>query len=243
MTNEVAVVMPQNIIQSAIEKGADLGQLEKIMELQERYERNEAKKAYVQAMADFKEDPPRIEKTKKVSYSTSKGVTEYKHAILANASQVINKALSVYGLSAGWKTEQKDNKITVTCTITHCQGHSESTSLTASPDDSGGKNSIQAIGSTVSYLERYTLFAITGLASHDQDDDGKKGETKYITDSQINELNSMMSENNLSHDAKWLRGFLDWLKVDTLDDLPADQYNKAKTALNDIIAKTKRGAA
>lgn len=238
MTNEMAV-MPQNIIQSAIEKGADLSQLEKLMELQERYERNEAKKAYVQAMADFKKDPPRIEKTKQVSFNK----TQYKHALLADAAQVINKALSVYGLSAGWKTEQKDKQITVTCTITHCQGHSESTSLTASPDDSGGKNSIQAIGSTVSYLERYTLFAITGLASHDQDDDGKKGETKYITDSQINELNSMMSENNLSHDAKWLRGFLDWLKVETLDDLPANQFNKAKTALNDIIAKTKRGAA
>jgi len=38
---------------------------------------------------------------------------------------------------------------------------------------SGNKNPIQAIASTVSYLERYTLLAITGLTTKDMDDDGK----------------------------------------------------------------------
>ena len=45
--------------------------------------------------------------------------------------------------------------------------------MAAGPDGSGGKNAIQAIGSTVSYLERYTLLAATGLATEDQDDDGR----------------------------------------------------------------------
>ena len=42
-----------------------------------------------------------------------------------------------------------------------------------SPDDSGGKNPIQSIGSTITYLERYTILALTGLATKEQDDDGK----------------------------------------------------------------------
>ena len=52
------------------------------------------------------------------------------------------------------------------------QGHSESVTLSAPPDDSGKKNNIQQIASTVTYLERYTLLAATGTAVKEQDDDG-----------------------------------------------------------------------
>ena len=51
-------------------------------------------------------------------------------------------------------------------------GHSEAVSIAGPLDDSGQKNGIQQIGSTITYLERYTLMAIMGLAAHDQDDDG-----------------------------------------------------------------------
>ena len=57
--------------------------------------------------------------------------------------------------------------------VTHIKGHSEDTTLSGPPDDSGRKNNIQQIASTVSYLERYTLFALLGLASQDMDDDGQ----------------------------------------------------------------------
>ena len=169
---EVAPSKPSDIIQLAVTQGADLEKLEKLMELQERYEANEAKKKYTEAMAAFKANPPEIMKDRHVRYQTSKGVTEYKHSSLANVTDKINKALSTNGLSAGWSTKQDGDNITVTCTITRWEGHSESTSLTAKPDMSGAKNAIQAIGSTISYLERYTVLALTGLATHDMDDDG-----------------------------------------------------------------------
>lgn len=243
MTTELQVVNngPASLIHAAISGNADLDKLEKLLILQERYEANEAKKAFVVAMAAFKANPPRIEKTKQVSFSTQKGVTEYKHALLADAAEIINKELSKHGLSAGWKTSQSDGAITVTCTITHDMGHSESTSLTAKPDDSGGKNSIQAIGSTVSYLERYTLFSLTGLASHDMDDDARKGETKYITPEQCNQLNALVTENNLNADGKWLAKFLtDYLKVESFDLLPAKDFNKAKVGIETVIKRVKK---
>ncbi|WP_439586939.1 hypothetical protein [Hydrogenophaga sp.] len=40
------------------------------------------------------------------------------------------------------------------------------------PDAGGAKNAIMARASTVTYLERYTLKAITGLSEQDDDDDG-----------------------------------------------------------------------
>lgn len=156
-----------------LKTGGDINTLEKMLELQERWDKNEAKKSYNVAMAGFKANPPKLIKTKSVSYETSKGgQTNYKHADLANIVEIINSELSKRGLSASWKTSQ-DQGIQVTCTISHILGHSESTTLSSPPDTSGGKNSIQAIGSTVTYLQRYTLLALTGLAAHDQDDDGK----------------------------------------------------------------------
>ena len=60
----------------------------------------------------------------------------------------------------------------MTCILTHDMGHSEETSLEGSADNSGSKNSIQAIGSSVTYLERYSLLAATGLAVKNADNDG-----------------------------------------------------------------------
>ena len=164
---------PAMLMMAALDKGADLDKLEKLMLLQERYEKNEARKSYHEAMGQFKANPPEIGKDKTVSFKAGGGQTSYSHASLANVTGKINRALSKHGLSAGWTTVQSEKGITVTCTVTHKFGHSESTSLTAAPDTSGSKNAIQAIGSTVSYLERYTILALTGLATHDMDDDGK----------------------------------------------------------------------
>lgn len=163
---------PASMIRLAVSGGADLDKLEKLLSLQIRYEENEAKKAYNEAMSKFKANPPKIVKDRLVHYETTKGITSYKHATLGNITECISSELSKYGLSAAWTTNQNNNQISVTCKITHSKGHSEETLLCAPADMSGSKNVIQAIGSTITYLERYTLLAMTGLATYDQDDDG-----------------------------------------------------------------------
>jgi hypothetical protein len=121
-------------------------------------------------MADFKANPPNILKSKKVNIPNG---AKFAHATLADVCDGVCASLGEHGLSHKWETTQGDGLITVACIITHRMGHSERTTLTASPDDSGKKNSIQQIASTVTYLERYTLMAATGLAAKDQDDDGR----------------------------------------------------------------------
>lgn len=176
-TRAIATITPRNspadMIRVAVSGKADLDKLEKLLTIQERWEANEAKKAYHKAMAEFKANPPQILKDRKVKYSTDKGTVGYSHASLYNVTEKINKELSKHGLSASWTT-QHNGQITVTCKITHIKGHSEQTSLSAAPDVSGAKNAIQAIGSTITYLERYTLLALTGLATYGQDDDGMR---------------------------------------------------------------------
>lgn len=216
---------PADMIKLAVMGGADLDKLEKLLTIQERWEANEARKAYNKAMADFKTNPPQIDKDKKVSYSTSKGKVGYSHASLYNVVDKITTELSKHGLSASWKTQQ-NGKIVVTCRITHCLGHSEEVSLSANADDSGAKNSIQAIGSTISYLERYTLLAATGLATYDQDDDGKGLSEEKIDENKLKIIQDTLKEIG-ADEAK----FLEYMGVQSLTEIPAKDFLKAKTAL------------
>lgn len=163
-----AAPTPMQLVQLAVQQNADPQRLKELLELQERWEANEAKKAFYKALNDFKENPPDIIKNRHVKF----GATEYDHATLDKVCQVIGRALSKYGLSHRWETKQNNGNISVTCILQHVRGHSEGVTLDAPPDNSGSKNSIQAVGSTVTYLQRYTLLAATGMATKGQDDDG-----------------------------------------------------------------------
>jgi hypothetical protein len=70
----------------------------------------------------------------------------------------------------------------VTCYLRHVNGHEESVSMGGPPDAGGAKNAIQARASTKTYLERYTLKAITGLSEQNDDTDGNASFTKVNTD-------------------------------------------------------------
>ena len=229
-----AQASPAMMMQLAMDKNLDLSKVEKMIELQAKWDAIEAKKAYTLAMAQFKKEPPIITKDKSVGYTNNDGSsTGYKHASLGNVTNTINTALAKHGFSAGWKQSQEEGKITVTCTITHKKGHSESTSLTAPADSSGKKNPIQAIGSTVTYLERYTLLALTGLATHDQDDDGvgAGNEIEYINKKQQNVICDLLAEYDIDEVA-----FLNWMGFNSVPEIPEKHYPRAIEGLE------KRGA-
>lgn len=220
-------ITPMEMLQIAVERNADLAQLEKLMDLQARWEATEARKAFVVALSEFKAAPPTIVKNRKASFGSRSGGTgtEYGYITLAEAATVIAPALARHGLSHRWHVEQDDKGIAVTCILTHQMGHSESVTLRATADTSGSKNSIQAIGSTVTYLERYSLLAITGLAAADQDDDGVKIGT--ISAEQKEQLIELMREiPNLDTAA-----FFKYLGVGYIDLLPANQFDNAVAAL------------
>ena len=227
MDNKLVVKSPQEMIALAIEKGADLDKLSKMLDLQEKWDAQQAKKAYHKAMAAFKENPPSIEKDKHVKFSTSKGTMDYHHASLANVCEKINKALSPHGLSAAWKTKQ-NGMITVTCVITHELGHSEEVTLSGKEDNTGLKNSIQAMASTVNYLQRYTILLATGLAAHDQvDDDGRSSEeTSLLTPDQVIHLKNMITDTGAN-----LKRFLDYAKVEKIEEIAAADYKKMVSAI------------
>ncbi len=232
---ETADSSPAALMLKAMDGKMDLDKLEKFMALQEKWEANQARKAYTQAMSDFKKDPPKIEKDSHVEYKTTSGVTKYDHASLGNVTEKINAALGEHGLSAAWTTDQTDKGVTVTCKITHVLGHYETTALTAAHDSSGGKNPIQALGSTISYLERYTILALTGLATHEMDDDGG-GEIEYIDEKQLSTILDFINEKGVD-----MAKFLLYMGIESVEKILATDFNKAVAALK--LAKGKKASA
>jgi hypothetical protein len=217
---------PAALLSIAVKQGADLEKMEKLMELQERWEANQAKKSYIKAMTAFKINPPEILKKVKVEYLK----TKYSHASLDHVTDEINKSLSTHGLFASWSQTQAEGNITVTCKITHEDGYSEETSLTAGADMSGSKNAIQGLGSTITYLQRYTILALTGLAAKGMDNDGKGAETEYVSDKQLSSIIDMINAKNIDDSL-----FLKHMGVESTDKIPASDFNRAM----DVLKKAK----
>lgn len=169
----IATTTPADLLRIAVESNADLDKLERLMVLQEKWEAKEAKRAYDAAFAAFKSEAVLILKGRKVTDGPLRGKS---YAELHDVVNAVTPALSKHGLSSSWKlTMDEKDWMQVTCYLRHVSGHEESVSMGGPPDTGGAKNVIQARASTKTYLERYTLKAITGLSEQEDDDDGAGG--------------------------------------------------------------------
>lgn len=157
-------ITPMEMLNTALTRGADITVLEKLMALQERWEANQARKAFDAAIAEAKGEIGPIVRN-------AKGHNEKRYADFAAIAGTVDPVLTRHGLTYRFRTEQAD-RIQVTCILSHKDGHSETTTLAGPADKSGAKNDIQAIGSTLTYLQRYSLIQMLGLATSN-DDDGR----------------------------------------------------------------------
>lgn len=175
----LAVQQPQSpmaLLMQATAQGMSPDTLERMWALQVKFEEREAMKAYIDAMATFKKNPPKILKDKHVHYVGAKGAVDYDHATHYGVTSAILAGLAAVGITHKWTPDQSGKTIGITCTLTHTKGHSESVRLEAMHDETGGKNGIQAMVSAGAYLERHTLLAVSGMSTADMqhaDDDGR----------------------------------------------------------------------
>jgi hypothetical protein len=222
---------PSQMIAYAMASGsANLDQLERLYALQQRYEADQARKAFHAALAAFKAEGVTIHKDKRVAYESKNGGadTSYYHATLGNIVGVVAPALGRFRLSHGWSVARNGDRVSVTCTVSHADGYNESVTLDGPLDSSGGKNSIQAVGSSISYLERYTLMAILGLAAIDQDNDGSDAPgLEKITAAQEAELRAIMDQAGAS-----IAKLAKYMEVARLADIPAIGFERALSAAN-----------
>lgn len=171
---EIRPSTPTDLLAQAVEKGLDVAALEKLMALQERWEANQARKAYFEAFTNFQSNAPDIRKNKTADFG--QGKASYKYAQLSEIARQIAPELKRNDLNYRWEIQDSMQEIKVTCLVSHKDGHTERTTMTGTPDTTGSKNAIQARGSAIEYLKRYTLIGALGLTTADSDVDGQMPE-------------------------------------------------------------------
>lgn len=228
----------------AMNPDIDPERVERFIALKRQMDADAARRAFNAAMSDAKAEIPVILKNRQVGYEHKSGdsSTEYRHEDLGQIARTVDPILTKFGLSYRFRTTSAPNEpVSVTCIVAHRDGHSEENTLTAGRDDSGKKNNIQAVGSTITYLQRYTLKAALGLAAA-ADDDAKGAEPpEVVSEKQLLDLNDLIDaaiEEVGGNAPKVFRpNLLKYLRVENLSDLPARDYSKAVAAINSARPK------
>ena len=142
---------------------------DRVLSFLERLDATRARKAYAAAMVQLKRDLPAvISKNKRVELGGRGG---YVHSTLDHIMATVQPILSEHGFDIAWRSSTVERGIALTCRLTHADGHFEECTTPAAPPDTGpGRNAVQAIGSTLTYLQRYSLVMLLGLATGDAPD-------------------------------------------------------------------------
>jgi hypothetical protein len=218
-------ISPMAAMMAAINANVDLEKIEKMIELQQKWDALEAKKAFVHAMAEFKKIPIQITKDRMNKQYNSM------YTSIGNLINTVLPKMSECGLSHRWTVDQVEDQIKITCIVTHERGHSESTWMQAPPDKSGAKNLIQQIKSTRTYLQAATFESAMGLASTDanldNDGNGSDEEIVYIDDTQKNTIIDMIADCDIADSTD----FLKWLGYESIAKIEKKSYSRAIAAL------------
>ena len=212
------------VISLAIEQKADLATIEKFMDLRDRWEKNEARKAYFLALSEFKKEIICVKKDKENKQYSSKYASE------DSLMNTVNPILGKYGLSATFEFDQTNpDLLKVTCFLTHSSGHREAIFLSGGLDKSGAKNPLQQLKSTDTYLRKALYSAITGISASndDADDDGNSSsEIKYLTEAEAVTIISIVTDKQVD-----LKKFLAYMNAESIEKILGTDYQKAIQAL------------
>ena len=195
---------PLTLIKQAIENKVDVDTIEKLMTLQERWEKSRAKKAFNLAMAAFQGECPIIKKLTDGGGIRATGKPAYKYATLDAIIDQTRELIQKHEFSYMIKTETMAQGVKVTCIVTHSLGHSESTDVSV---PLGTKTAImsnsQHVAAALTFAKRYAFCNAFGIMTGDEDDDAKtvengtKVETAIpATDSDINLILKLSNEIN-----------------------------------------------
>lgn len=228
---------PMGLIAAAVENGADPDKLEKLLALQERWEANQAEKAFAAAMNAAQQDMPAVAR------DAENKQTHSRYALLETVQRACKPVYEKHGfsLSFGEADCTREGYKRTTCEVRHAAGACHAYHLDLPVDGIGpkgnaigGMNAVQGCISTTSYAQRRLVCMIFNVTIGGEDDDGN-GPTACITGDQIAELNGIMDR--IHPDDNPLAGLLKWAGIESLDKLPAAKFETAKRALLSKVAE------
>ena len=206
---------PMAIIEAAINRGIDPDQLGKLLDLQERYERNRAAEAFGAAIARFQRDCPPITKSRKVDA----GPMRYRFASYDDVMKHAGPLLAECGIAVSFSTETTDRGLRATCRV-RVGIHAEDYTLEV-PIPDMRVNDTQKYGAALSYVKRYALCAALNIVVTDEDNDAT-GLGKLVSAEQIAEIKRLVEKTDTDHGR-----FLKWAGVASLDAMTVPKYHEA----------------
>lgn len=161
---------PAEMLRIAVEGGADLEKLKSVLDLQERWEANEARKAYAKAFATAQANMLPVIK-RKINKQTSSSYAE-----LADIIETSQPIYTKDGFSVTFNEGDcpKQDHARIIATVLHCLGHKEQYYLDIPLDGAGIKGNanmtaIHGKASSVSYGKKYLMCMIWNIPTQDND--------------------------------------------------------------------------
>lgn len=223
---QAEVVTPMALIEKALERDIDPEKLEKLMDLQDRWQNREAEKEFNQAMNRCQSELGRIAANKTNSQTRSQ------YADYAALDRVVRPVYSRHDLALSFDTKETGaSEVLVVCYVSHSAGHTRTYRVLMPADGKGAKGGdvmtkTHAAGSGISYGMRYLLKMIFNLAIG-QDDDGNAASVPPVTFQQAAQLRDELAAVDGDEAA-----FCRYLKVSSLEDLPSTAFDTARALIN-----------
>jgi ERF superfamily len=239
----------------ALDPGADVEKLDRIVAMYERVKAKEAELAFNAAKGRILKKLPGIKLVKNrpaALYEIEKGNSQkvsyqaFKYAPLEEIDKHLRPLLLEEEMDLSYSDEPREHGwILIRGRLKHLPGgHFEDSFMPAPLDTSGGKSTVQAVGSTNSYLRRYIACNIFNIVVVGDDDDGN-GST--IDETQTITLLELIKK------AKVGPKFLRYMRAQSIEEagslegavatIASRDYRKAITTLEEQIAKAEASHA
>jgi len=183
------------IAQALTNKDIDEHKLEVLLRLQRDVRADEAKERFFQAMFRVQAKLKPLVREGSVDL-TKRGETPgsgggYKFLRREDLDKVLRPLMEEEGFSISYTQRRTEQGLVITGELFHVSGHSRTSEITLPPDTGAGRNPLQAIGSSISYAERYLAEMLFNIVRKGDDDDGVKSDMKVITAEQVQELQDL----------------------------------------------------
>jgi hypothetical protein len=169
------------IMRYAIDHKADPAVVQKMMDVRREIRAERAKEAFDAAMRDFQADCPILTKGKTVRNDA--GSALYQYSPLEDILTKVKPLLQKHGFSftLDTDTESKDGWVIAKCTVTHCAGHSL-TSTAKFPLGAGTRlmSTTQVYASALTFASRRVFCNAFGLITGGEDRDGNMPKEKPV---------------------------------------------------------------
>jgi hypothetical protein len=174
---------PQLLLMTAVQSGAPIDVIERLMDLRRKLKAEEAEVQYREAMASFQSECPIIPKKKVVKNKPEKGGGErYRYAPIEDIVKIVKPIMVKHGFSYKTETNLLDRgaKMAIEAVVvaTHVAGHSERSSFTIEVEKSDFMTDSQSFGSAQTFAQRYAFRNAFGIVTGGEDDDGNWGESQ-----------------------------------------------------------------